>query len=77
VAQPAERTTVYVRLLDEGVEAWRPVPADDLGRGQYRLFPTDDYDPSVETWEFPPETVAICELRKLEDGLQLVAVRVA
>jgi hypothetical protein len=77
VAQPTERTTAYVKLLDEGIDVWRPVPADALGRGHYRLFPTDGYDSSRETWEFTPGTGAICEVRQLEDGLQLVAIRVA
>jgi hypothetical protein len=71
---PPERTTVYVKLLDEGIDAWRPVLAEDLGQRRYRLLPTDDYDPDDETWEFPPGTVAICEPRQLSDGVYLVAI---
>ena len=31
------RRTVYVKLLDEGVDAWRPVKAMALADGTYRL----------------------------------------
>ena len=72
-----ERTTVYVKLKDEGTDVWRPAPAEDLGEDQYRLLPTDDYDPEDEAWEFPPGTVAICEPRQLSDGVYLVAIRSA
>jgi hypothetical protein len=51
---PPERTMVYVKLLDEGTDAWRPVLAEDLGQRRYRLLPTDDYDPvgaPVTEWD--------------------------
>jgi len=71
---PTDRTTVYVKLLEEGTNTWRPVPAEDLGQRRYRLLPTDDYDPENEAWEFLPGTVAICEPRQLSDGVYLVAI---
>ena len=52
---------MFVRLLDEGVEVWRPVPAVTLGNGRYELVATDDYDPEIETWEFPPGAVVMGE----------------
>jgi len=41
--------TVYVALLDEGVDVWRPVQAEYLGADLYRLTgaPPDD-----EAWPF-------------------------
>lgn len=77
MAAPSTRTTVYVKLLDEGVDVWRPVPAEVLGQRQYRLLPTDNYDPDDEIWEFLPGTAVICEPRKLSDGICLVAIRAA
>jgi hypothetical protein len=71
------RATVYVKLLDEGTDVWRPVPAEDLGQRQYRMLPTDNYDPDDEAWEFLPGTVTICEPRQLSDGVYLVAVGAA
>ena len=77
MAARPDRTTVYVKLLDEGVDVWRPVPAEDLGQRRYRILPTDNYDPDDETWEFLPGTAAVCEPRQLSDGIYLVAIRTA
>jgi len=44
---------IFVRLLHEGVEVWRPVQADHLYDDVYRI--TDQpYDREVETWQFEP-----------------------
>ena len=69
--------TVYVRLLDEAVDVWRPVPATPLGHGRYRLGTPDDFDPDGEVWEFPPGAVVECETRVLYEGPTVVAVRLA
>jgi hypothetical protein len=68
------RHEVYVKLLDEGVDVWRPVEATALADGRYRLEPTVDYDPELETWEFLPGSTVRCELRRLSSGPALVAV---
>src|SRR6266436_9621396 len=66
---------VYVRLLDEGTEVWRPVRATALPDGTFRLLEPDGYDPNAETWEFPPSTKVRCVTRKFTDGDEgLVAV---
>ncbi len=36
---------VYVRLLDEGTDVWRPVHASALPDGTFRLREPDGYDP--------------------------------
>jgi hypothetical protein len=69
--------TVYVRLLDEGVDVWRPVPATDMSNGRYRLIATENYDSADETWEFLPGATVEAEVRQLTDGPNLVAVRLA
>jgi hypothetical protein len=66
---------VYVRLLDEGVNVWRPVPAYRIDQRTYALLRSDDYDPDDETWEFPPGSVVECENRRLSDGDVVAAVR--
>jgi hypothetical protein len=68
---------VYVALLDEGLDVWRPTEAKKLGNGSYELLPTPDYDPEVEKWEFPPGSRVMCERRKLSNGNVLTAVRLA
>lgn len=68
-----EQTTVYVRLLDEGVDVWRPVPAIDLGNRRYRLLATGDYDPETETWEYLPGTTVMGEVQVKSGGQIMVA----
>ena len=66
---------VYVRLLDEGTDVWRPVHASALPDGTFRLREPDGYDPDSERWEFPPPTKVRCVTRKFKDGGEaLVAV---
>jgi hypothetical protein len=77
VHERPEETTVYVKLLGEGTDTWRPVPAEQLGQRRYRMLSTHNYDPEDEAWEFLPGTVAICEPRQLSDGVYLVAIRSA
>lgn len=56
-----ETTEIYVRLVDEAVDVWRPIRAQVLGDGLY-LVPTA---PSDERWEFAPGTRVRCVLRSL------------
>src|SRR5437899_12419534 len=66
---------VYVRLLDEGTDVWRPVRATALPDGTFRLLEPNGYDPKAETWEFPPLMKVRCVKRKFTDGGEdLVAV---
>lgn len=62
--------TIYVRLLDEGVDVWRPVEAEEEEHGAFRL-PTSA--PEDEAWEFRPGSRVICEYRRGE----LAATRLA
>jgi len=69
------KAVVYVRLLDEGTDVWRPVSATPLPDGTFRLLEPTGYDPITETWEFPPSTKVRCVTRKFTDGGEgLVAV---
>lgn len=69
---------IYVKLLDEGTDVWRPVPATELSDGTFQLGEPNDYDPDAEVWEFPPYTRVRCALRKFSDGIEgLVAVAAA
>ena len=70
-------TTVYVRLLDEGTDVFRPTLADRTSDGFYRLRPTGDYDSDDERWEFLPGQVVRCRLIKLHGGERLVALALA
>ena len=67
--------TVYVRLLDEGTDVWRPTRAVALVDGLYRILPTSDYDPDGEHWEFPPGSLVLLEERSMAHGQHLVATQ--
>jgi len=45
---------VYVRLLDEGTDVWRPVQAAALPDGTFRLGEPEADNAAAEVWEFPP-----------------------
>jgi len=56
-----ELVEIYVALLDEGTDCWRPTMGEPVGEGTYKLLPTPNYDPEDETWEFLPGTIVRCE----------------
>jgi hypothetical protein len=66
-----ESLLVYVALLDEGVDVWRPAPAEQVAPHLYRLLGPM---PPDESWQFQPGEVVRCEARPLSEGLALVAV---
>ena len=64
-------TTIYMPLLNEGTDVWRPVEAmkiTDLG------YMVTQPEPAEEQWAFQPGHILTCEERQLDDGLRLVAV---
>jgi len=68
--------TIYIRLLDEGTEVFRPTEAEELAGGLFMLLPTPDYDPDDEHWEFGPGSLVRGVIRQLEGDAVLVAVDV-
>jgi hypothetical protein len=61
-------TTIYVKLLDEGVECWRPVQALEKPPGCFKIVGPV---PEDERWEFEPGQLVRC---RLDDARTLVAV---
>jgi hypothetical protein len=67
------KVLVYVKLLDEDVDVWRPVSAEVASDGSDRLAGDR---PDDERWEFEPGMSVACEARRLDDGtLGLVATK--
>jgi hypothetical protein len=62
--------TIYIALLDEGVDVWRPVEAQREG-DYYRIVGSG---PETEKWAFGPGSLVRCEQRELSEGPALVAV---
>jgi len=44
---------VYVRLLNDAIDVWAPVPAINLGNNRYRLTDDADYKRGLDEYEFP------------------------
>lgn len=44
---------IFVRLLDEDVDVWRPVLARHVGADRYVIV-EQPYDRGLERWEFEP-----------------------
>ena len=66
-------TQVYVYLLDEGTDVWRPVDAIPVGGDIYKIV-AENHDPEDEHWEFATGDEVRCEARRLSSGMHLVAV---
>lgn len=65
-------TTIYVPLLDEGADVWRPVEATRLAEDLYLIL---GVVPEDETWAFPPGSTVRCEVRNAQGEIShLVAV---
>lgn len=69
--------TIYVRLLAEGTDVWRPVQAECVSENIYRIS-SANANSEDETWEFNTGELVIC-VEKVFDETQrsLVAVRKA
>jgi len=63
---------IYIALLDEGVDVWRPVQAERLSGNTYRIL-NQPYDRSVESWQFEPGDVVLCEMVESSEGRILAA----
>jgi len=73
-ASSTDAAIVYVRLLDEGTDVWRPVEAKRMGATTYRL--SDHPTPEDETWSFQPGEIVVVELQDAP-GDHLMAVALA
>jgi hypothetical protein len=67
-------TTIYVALLNDGTPAWRPVSAEAIGGGVFRIPPDAPWAKEDEEWEFLPGERVRCEQRVLSGNPVLVAV---
>lgn len=63
---------IFVSLLDEGVDTWRPVQAEHLRGSVYRIL-EQPYDRDVEIWQFEPGDMVVCELIDSDSGGFLAA----
>lgn len=71
-----DRPTIYVELLDEGTPTWRPVEAERVADGLYRIV-SENPDPEDEHWRYPSGSLVRCEQKELSGGQVTVAVSLA
>lgn len=72
----SSEVTIYVYLLDEGVDVWIPVLAEKLSETRHRIA-DQPYDRATQRWEFEPGAVVVCESKSLSGGSALVATRLS
>ena len=66
---------IYMPLLNEGVDVWRPVEAAPLSSDTYRV---EGSMPDEEEWAFAPGSIVRCESRTFSGGEKgLTAVELA
>jgi hypothetical protein len=63
VGSPAE---IFVKLLDEAIDVWRPVEARHLYDSVYRI--ADQPPDTSEKWQFEPGSLVLCRTRDLGHG---------
>ena len=66
--------TIYVALVNEGTDVWRPVEAEKVAENTFRLLGSI---PSDEDWRFRPGDLVHCEEKELSEGPCLVAATAA
>jgi len=65
---------IYVYLLVEGTDVWRPVKAEKLGDKLFRIV-SQNTDSEDERWQFSTGDIVKCEERILSNSKKcLVAV---
>ena len=58
-------TTIYMPLLEEGTDVWRPVEATHLAADLYRV---EGAMPADEAWAFMPGAIVRCERTTFIEG---------
>jgi hypothetical protein len=65
---------IFVKLLGEAVDVWRPVQARHIAGNTYEIS-DQKYDRDSEIWEFAPGDTVDCEMVDASDGSILAATR--
>jgi hypothetical protein len=63
------RATIYMPLLNEGTDVWRPVEAEVFPDGRYKVLGSV---PDDEEWAFAPGSVVRGVTKVLSDGHQAI-----
>ena len=69
-----DQIQVYIPLLNEGTDVFRPTTGVFVGPDTVRIEALDDYDPDSEEWEFPPGSEVRC-VAEFRSGRQILVAR--
>ena len=58
-------TTIFIELLEEGTQVWRPVEAEQVREGVFRII---GKQPEDERWQFASGSVVHCRERTFDGG---------
>jgi len=64
---------IYVKLLDEMVEVWRPISATHLGGSTYKI--ENQEIPDYEIWEFQPGDIVETKMREAFGEKSIVCIK--
>jgi hypothetical protein len=67
--------TIYVKLLNEGTDVWRPVEAKKIDSDIYEISSNNKYNNDLEEWQFPPNSKVICVSERKNDKDIKIAIR--
>lgn len=68
------KSVIYIPLIDEGTEVWRPTMGEEITDMTFLVLPTPTYDPENEHWAYPPGTLVRCAYKIMSGINVLVAV---
>jgi len=66
---------IYVRLLGEGTDVYRPVQAVRVGEAAFRIEPNSQINFDDEEWEFPPGATVLVADAEIGGEFRPLAVR--
>jgi ribosomal protein S17 len=73
-------TSIFVKLLDEEIDVWRPVEAMEIKDNLYKIISDSDkaYEEYDENWEFKTGDIVRCQYKKFPSEKEefLVAIEV-
>ena len=58
---------IFVQLLDEGTQVWRPVEAVHIQDDPYRIIEINA-QPEDESWPFETDSIVRCRTKATDEG---------
>ena len=65
---------IYIPLINEGTDVWRPAKGRRIKDLIFEVLCPDDYDSMNEDWQFKPGNIVKCKKVNMENKEILVAI---